>query len=191
MRRIFGNILFVFLAVALCSCAGTGVSVLSYEDELCAATVTFGKEGTEYSAEVTLIGELDDDTSRYRRSKIELTSPEDIAGITVEFSDDAASLICKTASFELAAGAGDSIYRIVRALSLREEELVGAGDIANSEAGSFRFEANTLGQSLTYDIAFDGSGLPRTAKIDGGGSTLCVNFESLRMNSSESREQTE
>lgn len=190
MRHI-SFIIAVFFVLSAVSCVRkSGSGILSYQESLTGAEVTVTGGVSEYSAHVTLGAPLKD--GAYRNSEIEITSPAEIAGVRISFGGDGAQIHCGEISSPLAAGTADGVYRIIRAFSLDESELRGAGDGLSGDGSSrsFIFECGEGEESVQYDLTLSEDGLPSGVVIGDGEGSVRVTFTALFMEGTDSSDES-
>jgi len=177
LHRIKRICCIIAAAVILVSCTSVGGTLLDYQTAVSGATVRWEYDGCKYEAELIFEGDIPEEQAKYRRAAVKLTSPEEIAGLTVRYYDDGGAVSVGTVSFDLPKNTGNEVYRIVRSLSLYPDEMNYREDLQNVRFATLEGES-----TVYYDMTYGDDGCPKTAVISwGDGKTVTVEYVELRM----------
>lgn len=147
---------FFLCVLLLVSC---GKTANTPDKKITGAAVKWTHGENEYAGIVILQGDQPANTAVYRDSSVTVTSPEQIAGLTVTYAGESACASVGEVAFELPTGTGEELYRIIRALS----------------AGEGSFTEQTCGDETAYTVAFE-NGVPKSASITWNGGEIAAEF---------------
>ncbi len=174
MRGFFGYILAAVLCLSLSGCSGTSRdNIAGYQQNITGASVTWIKDGREYSAEITIDGVADEG---YIPSAVTVTAPENISGMKIEYSGDSADVSVGGVSFALTDNMGNEVYRIVKSLLPDIKDRKGAG---GGTGVSVLYECDMFGSVTSFDISYGEDRCPKDAKIIWDEEEITVRYECI------------
>lgn len=149
---------------ALVSCEQDGeVGLLGYQDRLERVSVKWEYGGTEYEGSVILEEGVPPDAERYRSAYVNISSPAELDGVSVEYSPDAATVSVGEISFAMPEDAANTLYTLVRSLSLYKSEMKGAG--SGGAVTAVSFETAVGGVPAEYNIVYGDEKYPLSAEV--------------------------
>ncbi len=159
LRRTFCGILTVFsVIIFLTSCKNNTSVPTDYQSAVKGASVSFDYGVTSYSADISFDGNIPDDPAKRRAATITFTSPDDLTGLVLQYSEDKTLASIGKVSLDLPENTGNEMYYIVRLFSLYPEE------IFEENTGLVKFRADVSGTEVTFELIFDGK-FPSSANI--------------------------
>lgn len=172
-KYICAVIILGVLVTTGCSGKGDG-SLAEKQKNITGAAVTWTLDGREYSANITLDGDMPD--TGFCPATVSVTSPEEISGVTLAYSGDSATATVGSVSFTLPENTGEEVYRIARSLSLTLEERKGAG---SGTGTSVLYEAEVFDGITSFDITYGDDKYPETATITWDGGEMTVRYDEI------------
>lgn len=188
-RRIYRTVC-AMLAIGLTvlsSCENKSENgLLGYQDKLERASVKWEYGGTEYEGSITFEESVPSDTESYRRACVNICSPEELDGLSVEYSRDTATVTVGDVSVALPESAANTLYTLVRSLSLYKDEIKGAGSGGTVTAVSF--EAAVGGAFAEYNIVYGDEKYPLSAEVTWSGENkMKINYTGFILREAETQ----
>lgn len=177
MKNIYVVAILVMCVVCVgCNSAG-GKNLIERQQSITGATVTWMIDGCKYSADITL-DTADDtyETEGYIPSKVIVTSPESISGMTVTYSGDNATAEVGDVSLPLPDNMGKEIYRIVRSLRPDPDDRKGAG---SGTGTTVLYETELFDGITSFDITYGDDKYLKSAIITWDAGEMSVEYTNI------------
>ena len=159
IRRLFCGII-VTIAVLMCqtACSGDTSSPIDYQSSVKGASVSFDYGFESYTADITFDGNIPDKPEIRRDATISFTSPEDLTGLVLKYTENSAVATVGKLSLDLPKSTGVEMYYIIRLFSMYPDELF------EKNSDSAKFRADVSGCEVTFEVFLD-KGVPSSANI--------------------------